>query len=94
MVALLALIPAVVGMAVFARQDDIVSFDVPMLVLCSVVIEHYQFCSAVSASVSLPLHHQVQKFYYGTGSPGWSRKKGCKTVVVWCGVKLMEQEAA
>ena len=38
----------------------------------------------VPASVNLPLHHEVQKFSSGTGSPGWSRKKGCKTVVV-CG---------
>jgi len=37
----------------------------------------------VSASVHLPLHHKVQKFSSGTGSPGWSRKKGRKTVVVW-----------
>jgi len=36
----------------------------------------------VSASVNLPLHHKVQKFSSGTGSPGWSRKKGRKTVVV------------
>jgi len=36
----------------------------------------------VSASVNLPLHHKVQKFSSGTGSPGWSRKKGLKTVVV------------
>jgi len=35
----------------------------------------------VSASVSLPLHHKVQKFSSGTGLPGWSWKKGCKTVV-------------
>jgi len=40
----------------------------------------------VSVSVNLPLHHKVQKFSSGTGSPGWSRKKGCKTVVVWCGI--------
>jgi len=39
----------------------------------------------VSASVNLPLHLQVQKFCSGTGSPGWSWKKGRKTVVVWCG---------
>ena len=39
----------------------------------------------VSASVNLPLHHKVQKFSSGTGSPGWSRKKGRKTVMV-CGV--------
>jgi len=37
----------------------------------------------VSASVNLPLHHKVQKFSNGTGSPGWSRKKSHKTVVVW-----------
>jgi len=28
------------------------------------------------------LHHKVQKFPSGTGSPGWSRKKGRKMVVV------------
>jgi len=37
---------------------------------------------AVSASVNLPLHHEVQKFSSGTGSPSWLRKKGCKVVVV------------
>ena len=37
----------------------------------------------VSASVNLPLHHKAQKFSCGTGSPGWCRKKGRKTVVVW-----------
>ena len=36
----------------------------------------------VSASVNLPLHHGVQEFSSGTGSPGWSRKKGRKAVVV------------
>jgi len=35
----------------------------------------------VSASVNLPLHHKVQKFSTGTGSPGWSQKNGRKTVV-------------
>jgi len=38
----------------------------------------------VSADVNLPLHHKVQKYILrgsGTGSPGWSRKKGRKTVV-------------
>ena len=35
----------------------------------------------VSASVDLPLRHKVQKFSSGTGSPGWSRKEGRKTVV-------------
>jgi len=33
--------------------------------------------------VNLPLHHEVHKFSSGTGSPGWSRKKGHKMVVVW-----------
>ena len=37
---------------------------------------------SVSASVNLPLHHKVQKFSSGTGSPVWSRKRGRKTVVV------------
>jgi len=37
---------------------------------------------SVSASVNLPLHHKIQKFSSGTDSPGWSRKKGRKTVVV------------
>ena len=36
----------------------------------------------VSASVNLPLHHKIQKFSSGTGLPGWSQKKGRKTVVV------------
>ena len=36
----------------------------------------------VSASVNLPLHHKVQKFCSGTGSPGWSRKKDRTMVVV------------
>jgi len=39
---------------------------------------------SVSASVNLPLHYEVQKFYSGTGSPGWSRKKGRKTGVCVC----------
>jgi len=36
------------------------------------------------SAVNLALDHKVQKFSSGTGSPGWSRKKGRKTVVVWC----------
>ena len=36
----------------------------------------------VPASVNLPLHHKVQKFSSGTGSPGWSRKKAIKRL--WC----------
>jgi len=38
---------------------------------------------AVSASDNLPLHHKVKKFSTGNGSPGWSQKKGRKTVVLW-----------
>jgi len=37
---------------------------------------------SVSASVNLPLHRKVQKFSSGTGSSGWSWKRGCKMVVV------------
>jgi len=40
---------------------------------------------SVSASVNLPLHHKVQKFSSGTGSPRWSRIKavnGCVGGVV------------
>jgi len=36
----------------------------------------------VSACVNLPLHHKVQKFSSGTGSPRWSWKKGRKVVMV------------
>jgi len=37
----------------------------------------------VSASVNLPLHHNVQKFSSGTGWLRWSQKKGHKRVVMW-----------
>jgi len=43
---------------------------------------------SVSASVNLPLHHKVQKFASGTGSPGWSWKKGHKMVVMVVVVEL------
>ena len=36
----------------------------------------------MSASVNLPLHHKAQKFSSGTGSSGWSRKKGRKMVTI------------
>jgi len=39
---------------------------------------------SVSASVNLPLHHKIQKFSSGTGSPRWSQKKSRKTVVDQC----------
>jgi len=38
---------------------------------------------SVSASVNLPLHHKVQKFSSGTGSPGWSRKRSVKQLWWW-----------
>ena len=38
----------------------------------------------VSASVNLPMHHKVQKFCSGTGSPGWSWKKRA-VKRLWCG---------
>jgi len=37
----------------------------------------------VSASVNLPLHHKLQKFCSGTGSPGWSRKQAVKWLWWW-----------
>jgi len=37
---------------------------------------------SVCLPVNLPLHHKVQKFSSGTGSPAWSLKKGRKTVLV------------
>jgi len=42
----------------------------------------------MSACVNLPLHHKVQTFSAGTGSPGVVPEKGWKTVVVvvvYCG---------
>ena len=36
----------------------------------------------VSAFVNLPLHHKVQKFSSGTGSPGWSQKRAVKWLYV------------
>ena len=47
----------------------------------------------VSASVNLPLHHKIHELSSGTGSPGWSRKKGRKTVVVMA-VGLASKEIA
>jgi len=43
----------------------------------------------VSVSVNLPLHHKVKKFSSGTGSPGWSRKKGRIMVVVGGGLVVL-----
>jgi len=37
----------------------------------------------VSASVNLPLHRKVQKFSFGTVSPGWSRKRAVKRLCWW-----------
>jgi len=39
---------------------------------------------SVSAFVNLPLHRKVQKFFSGTGSPGWSWKRAVKRLW-WCG---------
>ena len=39
---------------------------------------------SVSASVNLPLHDKVQKFFSGTGLPGWFRKKGPEMDVCVC----------
>jgi len=38
---------------------------------------------SVSASVNLHLHHKVQKFSSGAGSPGWSRKRAVKRLWWW-----------
>ena len=46
----------------------------------------------VSASVNLPLHRKVQKFSSGTGSLGWSRKKGHKTAVVVCFLSVLNSD--
>ena len=45
---------------------------------------------SVSASVNLPLHHRVQKFFSGTGSPGWGRKM-VVVVVIMIDYWLIEQ---
>ena len=37
-----------------------------------------------SRVVNLPLHHEVQKFSSGTGSPGGPGEKSIKRL--WCGV--------
>ena len=38
---------------------------------------------SVSASVNLPLHHKVQKFSFGTSSPGGPGKRAIKLLL--CG---------
>jgi len=38
---------------------------------------------SISASVNLPLHHKVQKFSSGIGSPGGPVKRAVKQL--WCG---------
>jgi len=44
---------------------------------------------SVTASVNLPLHHKVQKFSSGTGSPGWSGKRAVKRLCV-CVCKMTD----
>jgi len=46
----------------------------------------------VSATVNLPLHHKVQKFSSGTGSPGVVPEKRT-TERLWCGVCVRESES-
>jgi len=41
--------------------------------------------------LNLPLHHKVQKFSSGTGSPRWSRKRAVKRL--WCGVWCSSQNS-
>jgi len=45
----------------------------------------------VSTSINLPLHHEVQKFSSGTGSPGDPGKRAVKRLwcVVWYEVSLV-----
>jgi len=38
------------------------------------------------------LHHKVQKFSSGTGSPRWSRKKSRETVVIVVVVMCVDEE--
>jgi len=54
--------------------------------MVEVVTGYSGWTGSLSASVNLPLHHKIQKFSSGTGSPGWSWKKGRKTVVVGGGM--------
>jgi len=46
-----------------------------------------------AASVSLPLHHKLQKFYSGTGSTGWSRKRAINGCVCVCACVYLLQVA-
>jgi len=44
----------------------------------------------VNVSVNLPLHHHVQKFSSGTGSPRWSQKRAVKSWWWWwCGIYFL-----
>jgi len=44
----------------------------------------------MSVSVNLPLHHKVQKFYSGTGSPGWYWLFVCVCVCAEVSILLMQ----
>jgi len=46
---------------------------------------------SMSTSVTLPLHHKVQKFSFGIGSPRWSQKKDRKSVVVCWWVNRLQK---
>jgi len=39
----------------------------------------------MSATVNFPLHHEVQKFSSGAGSPGWCPEKRAVKWLWWCG---------
>jgi len=47
-----------------------------------IIVLSEKWMVGVSAFLDLPLHHKVQKFSSGTGSPVWFQKKGRKMVVV------------
>jgi len=50
---------------------------------------------SVCASVNLALHHKVQKFFSGTGSPGWSQKTAVKkNCGVVCGAVVVPLQLA
>jgi len=44
----------------------------------------------VFASVNLALHHKVQKFSSGTGSPGWSQTKAVKWLWWWLRLYMVD----
>ena len=49
--------------------------------LCQITLTTWLVQMEWRPEVYIPLHHKVQKFSSGTGSPEWSQKKGRKMVV-------------